>query len=341
MFSTQLEDITNLPPNLSPQGFSIRSAKLKELVDQLATTHKKMELSGTTNKDFSLELANSVFTTPNLEYFVQVYFQRAQPYYPILHPPTFDIENVASTLLLATFLMGAIFSPPIDDAISARKFIATAEEFIFTDASMREISEATSEQEEETHAIQVMQAALLIVAIHNNLNDPVARRRIHNQRLPALASAVRLSGVLSAKHSFSSHDDPTCSFDKFLKQELRIRLALLPTVRLGGSFTKLKSRLAHWVQLSSTFVTCFFNTQPHIGVSEMIGDLPCRREVFAASDEHAYLRALNSTNPRSKTASLAVLTEQFLQVSSPAQPHDELLSFLTSEHLFLVLGGKS
>lgn len=223
IFDTDSEDDWALENDRFPQVPSTLLARLEELVDQLAETHRIMALCGKTTEQFNLPLAKRVFTVLNLDYFLWVFFGRSQPYHPILHPPTFNKETASLPLLLAVFLMGSLFSPPIDDSISAQSFYDLAEEYIFTHPEMGYILGAASAEEGEGYKIEILQAALLVVAMQNHRHNATTRRRLRAQRLPILTTAVRLSGALSAKHPPDFANNPGYSFRQFLEEELKIR----------------------------------------------------------------------------------------------------------------------
>ncbi|KAI9167940.1 Multifunctional cytochrome P450 monooxygenase af510 [Paramyrothecium foliicola] len=212
--------------------------RLEAIVHELATTHERMVVLGKIKQEFDHELAQSVFTTQNLEYFLWVYFQRVQPYHPIILPFTFRQEKASLPLLLAIFIMGAMFSPPTDASISTQRFSDIADELIFEHPSMRWFVEATDNSDAEMENIEILQAAYTIMCIQHSRNDPMSRRKVRVRRLPVLAEATRRCGALKAKHPPGFANDPAYSFDDFVRQEQRISFAStigLPKLLLNTS----------------------------------------------------------------------------------------------------------
>jgi hypothetical protein len=111
--------------------------------------------------------------------------------------PSFGTDETSTSLALAVALFGAAMSPPSDDALSAKGFLRLAEEYIF-----RNLADAVRRDSmPDRHALEVMQAALLVLNVHFLMNDIEARRRNRTRRLPALVLAMRCFGLYQARHS--------------------------------------------------------------------------------------------------------------------------------------------
>ncbi|KAJ5607685.1 Transcription factor [Penicillium hordei] len=201
------------------------SKQVEELVVQLSKTHQVMVLRNATNvPDFDISLAKSVFTVPNLEYFLGVYAYSIRSYHPILHVPTFRYEQVSLPLLLAIFLLGALFSAPMDHAVSARHFFHISEEFIFDHPNFRQLLLGRNTPKDPTiESVEILQAALTILIIQSGINDQLTRRRIRVEKNPLLSAAVRLSGVLRIKHRISITDYTAKDWTLFIQYETCIR----------------------------------------------------------------------------------------------------------------------
>lgn len=209
---------------LKVKNSSLLSQRAEELVAQLAKAHQVFALRKATNlPDFDISLAKSVFTVPNLEYFIGVYAHSTRSYHPILHIPTFSYEQVSLPLLLAISLLGALFSAPMDYAVSARHFFHISEEFIFDHPTFRQLLLGGNAQDPKIESIEILQAALTILIIQIGINEESTRRRIRVEKYPLLNAAVRLSGVLQVKHRSTVTDYTAKDWALFIQHESCIR----------------------------------------------------------------------------------------------------------------------
>ncbi|KAI2632551.1 hypothetical protein GGS26DRAFT_582239 [Hypomontagnella submonticulosa] len=302
---------------LMPQSPAL-DARMDELVAQLAEIHRGMRLNGATAEaDFDLALARSVFTTQNLEYFVWVYFQRIHPYHPIIHPRSFSAERSSLPIVLAVFLMGALYCAPLDTAMSARHFFHVAEVFIFEHPNMQRILASTDNTIPIADTHEILQAALSIISIHNSKNDERVRRRIRIHRVPCFIAAVRLSGALKAKHQLPLSEYTTSTWYQFIEEETSIRIG-------------------HWAQLCSNLLSGFFKIHPQIYVREMVGDMPCRSKIFEADTPEKFAEALTTEPSGPAPPSLSHSISFLLEDSWPG-PEDEAYRHVTPEILLIML----
>ena len=203
----------------------VLSKRGEELVAQLSETHQAMALRNATYlPEFDISLAESVFTVTNLEYFLGVYAYSIRSYHPILHIPTFSYEQVSLPLFLAIILLGALYSPPMDHAVSARLFFHISEEYIFNHPTFRQLLLGSNTPKEPTiETIEILQAALTILVIQSSINNQSTRRRIRVEKIPLFNAAVRLSGVLRMKHRISMTDYTAKDWTLFVHYESCIR----------------------------------------------------------------------------------------------------------------------
>ncbi|KAJ5186604.1 Transcription factor [Penicillium cf. viridicatum] len=208
-----------------PISSSLLSKRVEELVVQLSKTHQVFALRNATGiADFDISLAKSVFTVPNLEYFLGVYAHSIRSYHPILHIPTFSYEQVSLPLLLAIFLLGALHSAPMDHAVSARHFFHISEEFIFDHPNFRQLLlRGNGPKDPKIESIEILQAALTILIIQSGINKESTRRRIRVEKYPLLNAAVRLSGVLQVRHRITITDYTAKDWSLFIQNESCIR----------------------------------------------------------------------------------------------------------------------
>ncbi|KAH6896005.1 hypothetical protein B0T10DRAFT_479287 [Thelonectria olida] len=292
--------------------------RMEEMIAELAKTHDKMRRDELVDDTpFEASLAHTVFTTHNLEHFIWVYFRRVHPYHPILHPPSFHCEQVSLPLLLCVFLYGALFSTPLDDAISARGFFHTAEEYIYSRLEMRQLLTSGGNSPCTTTTIEVLQAALSMIIIQTSKNDAVVRRRIRFERFHKLNAAVRYTGAFAAKHRMEISEYTADTWDQFIEDELLIRLA-------------------HYTGMCNNFMVGLFNYPSQVYLCEMVGDMPSRRNLFEAdtSQTFAALALLEPSGPR--PLSLAKSVSMLMHDSWPG-PTDEVYKRATPEDLLIVM----
>ncbi|SPO01605.1 uncharacterized protein DNG_04278 [Cephalotrichum gorgonifer] len=184
-----------------------------------------MALADTTaSSDFDSSAARALFEVTNFEYFTQVYMHRVWPYYPFIHIATFDYERASLPLLLAVFLTGALHAPPTSSAVSARRFLNLAEEFIFSHPTMKGLLlNHDSPFEPATEVIEILQAGLAILYTQISINDEATRCRIRVKRYPFLSTVVRLVGILQAKHPIPVPSYDANDWNTFIMWESCIR----------------------------------------------------------------------------------------------------------------------
>jgi hypothetical protein len=201
-------------PALTDTGFITLTLLSKLIIRELYALHSILSVADPSyNQTFDLDLAQSVLAPHNLKSFTATYFRLAHLYIPVVHMPSFGTDETSTSLALAVALFGAAMSPPNDDALSAKGFLRLAEEYIF-----RNLADAVrASSMPERRALEVMQAALLVLNIHFLMNDIEARRRNRTRRLPALVLAVRHFDLYQTRHS------PDASLSQFVRNENCIR----------------------------------------------------------------------------------------------------------------------
>jgi hypothetical protein len=168
---------------------------------------------------FPMSLARSVLSRDNIVEFVSAFFTTFHPHTPFLHRPSFDIDTVSSPLLLATSLLGSVFSAPKDDALSSRYFFDLTEEYVFT--LLRGI--ITHRNCPSKESIQIVQAAVLMHALQVNSNQEGVRHRIRVHRFPEIVAAVRCLGLFG---SVCTPQSGLGDWQNFINDQVRIRYEL-------------------------------------------------------------------------------------------------------------------
>ncbi|KAH7129589.1 hypothetical protein B0J13DRAFT_645581 [Dactylonectria estremocensis] len=208
----------------------------------------------------------TILSVQNFMNLVDLFFLRWHAQWPILHWPTFDVDKTSLPLLLAVALSGAAYSRAEDGVetgpVFAKAFYQAAEAYIFDrlDALCPPVDGA--ERVLHDNAIEVCQAALLVVVIQKSIHDPVIRRRMFAKRHPILVATVRSLGILSFKH----RDCTMPSWEMFIRDELLVRLVT-------------------WTFLTDALPPLLCNQPPSMILSEMTGDLPCDEMLWNAETE--------------------------------------------------------
>lgn len=205
-----------LPPSLTKP--SNLDARVKGMIDLLSSTHIHMARCRIIEESaFELELARSVFTAENLLQFCEIHFKHYHIQGPLIHRPTFSLETASTPLLLAIFGAGSVYSPPVDHALSARRFLRVIEECIFSCTPFRRYLP----QGQAFPDLEILQAALMIVVLQSSMNDAQTRRRIRVERMPELISTARSLDMMRAKHGTDGSN-----WQLFVDNEIRVRYAL-------------------------------------------------------------------------------------------------------------------
>lgn len=192
--------------------------RIDEILRHLWVTYNDMLRSGVEGcSAFDMEFARTVFSMNNVKHFVWSYFHSYHDELPIIHRPTFQFDTAAPELLLAIIMGGAAFSAPLDDALSARRLLPLADEFIYAQLSRRIQSSQTGKSELRSEDIQSLQAAIIVGITQSGFNDVQTRRRLKSRRHPQLASTLRSLGVLSSRRRASG------TWQDFIEDETRVR----------------------------------------------------------------------------------------------------------------------
>ena len=236
------------------------ASELRDL-DKCACSRNRINIqsTGPTERDYE-----NIFTATSFLELTSTFFQRRHWQWPILHLPTFDPHQASFPLLLAIALSGAAFSRPDDKAAeyspSAEAFHRIAETYIFN--GLEVLTAPGAHDLSSNGAIEACQAALLIDAFLISINDRDTRRRIITKRHPSLVASTRAIRLASTRYS---HSLDMLSWDAFIRHESLVRLVT-------------------WTFVADS-VLPFCNQAPSMAVSEMVGDLPCDEELWAADSE--------------------------------------------------------
>lgn len=142
---------------------------------QPSKTHAKRTAS-------TWKILQAVFTPNNFSQFIAAHFSTFHPQHPLVHRPTFDSDSVSLPLLLAVAMAGSVHCAPNDDVLAAPLFFDVAEDYIFESLQKLQVSNSSFDDRET----QILQAALLIIALQVSVNNDEVHRRIRVVRWPEL-----------------------------------------------------------------------------------------------------------------------------------------------------------
>jgi hypothetical protein len=286
---------------------------------------------------FPADLAKSVFTCDNTVRFISAFFTSFHPHTPFLHRPSFDIDTVSAPLLLATSLLGSVFSTPNDDALSARCFFELGEEYVF--GLLREIF--THRNRPIKEIIQIVQAAVLMHALQVNSNQEGVRHRIRVHRFPEIVAAVRCLGLFG---SVCIPPSGLGDWEQFIDDQVRIRYEFSECrcqVQKSNMY-----RLAARVFITDCMSTLFFKSPPHITTAEMSVYLPSTDTLFETSTAAEFSQLASSApHPQTQARSLKDLITLFFgddwtgceasEFASIGLEHLTMLMFGSLSHAFI------
>lgn len=215
---TSVESGLPRPTLLSPhQMLPALQTRVDEVHSQLFSHHERcQETSSFPGNEFPVDLAGIVFTAKNFEECVSAYFTVFHPQHPFIHMPTFDAHKVSLPLLLSVVLAGSVHCTPRDAAWSTRSFFDVGEDLIFE--RLRDIVARNDRQ--DRFSLQIVQAALLVLALQISFNDEVIRRRIRISRHPELVASMRSLDLI--KPICTSSLGPS-EWETFIAKETRVR----------------------------------------------------------------------------------------------------------------------
>ncbi|KAL9063074.1 MAG: hypothetical protein Q9157_008439 [Trypethelium eluteriae] len=248
------------------------------------------------------------FSVSNVYTFATMFCRKRHYRYPVIHWPTFALEEAPLSLLLVISLTGASYSyrpgHELEHVNNARNLYPLADSFVFD-----QLSTYLNCGNNMIEAIQLCQAALLMYGLDTLLaGDAAMQRTAITQRLPALVSAIRSLNLIGTQHIVSE------DWRLFLHRESIIRLV-------------------SWTFCADCLATLSCNNPPLFSMLEMTGDLPCDPELWD-TDSAIVFELLRSPQPQQPSHNLKDLMSGFLNHES----HPKIdLENLPLFHLHIIL----
>ncbi|KAF4463228.1 Peptidase S33 tripeptidyl aminopeptidase-lik [Fusarium albosuccineum] len=241
----------------TPQITIVRELMLRKVQDLSRDSSASRQLSA---------IIARLFCPSKIDAFVDLFFVNWHPNCPILHPPSFDVELVASELLISVVSFGAMYSHDKEDRKAARKILDIAELVIFSaeifaihNAMMYPSNEPTTANANEMHSYQFqqVQAGYLITTVQYWAGTQQAKSRAMETRFSDIVKIVRKFELTQVRHL----PQDRISEELWIRKETQVRTTAM--IRL----------------LDCAFL--FYSNYPcRLGFTELGSDLPCDNSVF-------------------------------------------------------------
>lgn len=206
------------------------------------------------------------FSVSNVLTFAMIFCRKRHYRYPVIHWPTFALEEASLPLLMVVSLTGATYSyrpgHGPEHITDARKLYHLADSYVFHQLEI--YLDRIPSGVDLAEAIQLCQAALLMYALDTLLpGDSAMQHAAMTERLPALVSAMRRLHFIGCRH------DPSEDWQLFLHREHIVRLV-------------------SWTFCVDCLATLSFNNPPIFSMQEMSGDLPCDPALWDTDSASAF-----------------------------------------------------
>ncbi|KAK8135541.1 hypothetical protein PG984_003481 [Apiospora sp. TS-2023a] len=318
LYDTEEQDLLGALLSQAPLSQADRLAARLGLLELEVTAHVS---SGhrSTGVAFDPSAFRQLFSVSNVQSFATIFCRKRHYRYPIIHWPTFALEEAPLPLLMVVALTGATYSyrpgHGPEHIIEARNLYHLADSYVFQ--RLRDFlgrMQSTSAVD-LAEAIQLCQAALLMYGLDTLLaGDSVMQRVAMTERLPALVSALRRLELVEYRHDASGGED----WQLFIQREQVVRLVT-------------------WTFCVDCLATLSCNNPPIFSMLEMAGDLPCDPELWDADSEPAFESVRPSSTGNRVSRSLKEIMPRFLDCNS--QRNEECDS-LPLSHLHIIMCGE-
>jgi hypothetical protein len=210
-----LDDVPAIPV-FSPASSERLEDVSAALIRELEELNNDLRASDPTyTEHFDINDVSLALSPNNLKRFAANFFRLSHLHFPIIHMPTFGLQDEPKAFLLVLAIQGAFRCPPLDDVLAARSLLRLAEEYVFRE--LREAAAVRSTGLPSLPTLQILQSALIVVYLLVINNSVTSRRQSRAKRVPELVSAVRYYGLANVRHS------QTNDWQEFIYRETCIR----------------------------------------------------------------------------------------------------------------------
>lgn len=305
--------------DFDPFSSSISSADSVTVLDSLQARLSLMlaEVQWTSIKSIAEYAA--FFTSAAYSLFIPAIAEYRQWQWSIIHWPTVCLEDLSSPLLLTLGLSGAALIEVRGgmNTICAldNSFYEIVETYVFDclETAMNFHDHARL----DTRFVETCQAALLVIAVENGIDDCATKRRLLTKRLPSLVAAIRMLNIAARLHPRGLE---VPSWTDFVRREACIRLVT-------------------WTFLQDALFTLLCCHPPSLTAVEMICDLPCNELLWAAESEPDFKIEWGFQHPSKESFSLKQAIWWLLGEDSPNTAKEEMAT-MSADHLFILIWGK-
>ncbi|EED15421.1 C2H2 finger domain protein (Zms1), putative [Talaromyces stipitatus ATCC 10500] len=270
-------------PNQEPQlgmasdssFYEPESAFSSALVQAILAKTWTVNMDAKSQQEISSNL-HFLLTTRRIQKFVSLYFLYWHNNCQLLHPPSFNMEQVTMPLLAAVVFMGAMYSNEEREAYVARRMLDFAELYVFsTDVFSyeHEVSctfigrPATDAERKDWVHFQNLQAGYLMVVTQYWAGSKVSRNRAMEARFNEVVAAARRMELTRCKHLPEDRIHETL----WIQKECRIR-----TINV--------------ISLLDCAFSFYSNFPCRLTPPELECDLPCEESVFNCEHPFAQLK---------------------------------------------------
>jgi Fungal specific transcription factor domain len=145
-------------------GIDQLEMRLRNLYQELKAVSQHASSSWTFD-DSALDDAMQMFTASSAIKLSELYSRQWHPSCAVLHRPSFNLYSVSSPLLLSVIIMGAVFSPDIEERNIARRNIDLVECYVFQDPSWQGIYQEHVHEERDVMTV-VLQTEMMLAAVN-------------------------------------------------------------------------------------------------------------------------------------------------------------------------------
>ncbi|KAK6069435.1 hypothetical protein SCUP234_10747 [Seiridium cupressi] len=255
-----------------PSTESDRERMLNALQARLNLTFAEIQSTSIKN----LAGYTTFFTCAAYSMFIPAVWNYRQWQWCTIHWPTIRLDEVAHPLLVTLGLGGAglvSHRGKMDNICTLdNEFYEIVETYVFD--CLETAMTFHDDGQLDARFIETCQAALLIIAVENGINDSATKRRLLTRRFPSLVAAMRILSTEAQSHRGSSHT----SWKDFVRRESCIRTIT-------------------WTFLQDALFTVLYCHPPSMAVAEMTCDLPCNELLWAAESVYSALFSIRSSAP--------------------------------------------
>ncbi|RYP93670.1 hypothetical protein DL770_000201 [Monosporascus sp. CRB-9-2] len=187
---------------LSPRSQEDRLSSRLDLLELHVAAHASF--SDRCRGSFDSTAFRRFFSVPNVHTFATIFCRKRHYQYPVIHWPTFSLEEASLPLLMVVSLTGATYSyrpgHGPEHITDARKLYHLADSYVFHQLGI--CLDRLPSGIDLAEAIQLCQAALLMYGLDTLLpGDSAMQHAAMTERLPALISAMRRLDFIGCRHN--------------------------------------------------------------------------------------------------------------------------------------------